>query len=122
MAQEGVSCRKVAVWLSETGVPIPAYADLTVANPGPYTELWSSKRISDMLQNETYIENMVIDANKKDKKRHGLQSRVEWSRGTTFRKGTANHVFLFAQFIVPYPWDYLRATSWCPWLSVSRRA
>ena len=30
-----------------------------MAKPGPYTGLWSSERISDMLQNETYIGNMV---------------------------------------------------------------
>ncbi|WP_287968109.1 recombinase family protein, partial [Oscillibacter sp. KLE 1728] len=33
--------------------------NLPVARPGPYTGLWSSERISDMLQNETYIGNMV---------------------------------------------------------------
>ena len=30
-----------------------------MAKPGPYTGLWSSERISDMLQNKTYIGNMV---------------------------------------------------------------
>ncbi len=41
-------------------MPTPAaYANLTVANPGPYTGLWSGERISEMLQNETYIGNMV---------------------------------------------------------------
>ena len=60
MALEGVSCRKIATQLNEDKVPTPAtYAGLTVANPGPYTGLWSSERISEMLQNETYIGNMV---------------------------------------------------------------
>ena len=60
MALEGVSCRKIATQLNEEGVPTPAaYAGLTVTNPGPYTGLWSSERISEMLQNETYIGNMV---------------------------------------------------------------
>ncbi len=60
MALEGMSCRQIAVRLNEEGVPTPAtYANLPVAKPGPYTGLWSSERISDMLQNETYIGNMV---------------------------------------------------------------
>ena len=60
MALEGMSCRKIATTLNEEGVPTPAtYANLPVGNPGPYTGLWSSERISDMLQNETYIGNMV---------------------------------------------------------------
>ena len=68
MALEGMSCRKIAVWLNETGVPTPAtYAGLPVANPGPYTGLWSSERISDMLQNETYIGSMVQGRTRKIK-------------------------------------------------------
>ena len=60
MALDGISCRKIAAKLNEEGVPTPAaYAGLTVPNPGPYTGLWSSERISEMLQNETYIGNMV---------------------------------------------------------------
>ena len=60
MALEGISCRKIAARLNEDHVPTPAtYAGLTVAKPGPYTGLWSSERISEMLQNETYIGNMV---------------------------------------------------------------
>ncbi|MCD8382761.1 MAG: recombinase family protein [Clostridiales bacterium] len=60
LALGGMSCRKIAVLLNEEGVPTPAtYAGLTIGNPGPYTGLWSSERISDMLQNETYIGNMV---------------------------------------------------------------
>lgn len=60
MALEGTSCRQIAAQLNAEGVPTPAaYAGLTVANPGPYTGLWSSERISDMLQNETYVGSMV---------------------------------------------------------------
>ena len=60
MALDGISCCKIAAKLNEEGVPTPAaYAGLTVPNPGPYTGLWSSERISEMLQNETYIGNMV---------------------------------------------------------------
>lgn len=60
MALEGVSCRQIAARLNEEHVPTPAaYAGLIISNPGPYTGLWSSERISDMLQNETYIGNMV---------------------------------------------------------------
>ena len=60
MALDGISCRKIAAKLNEEGVPTPAaYAGMPVPNPGPYTGLWSSERISEMLQNETYIGNMV---------------------------------------------------------------
>ncbi len=60
MALDGMSCRQIAAQLNVEGVPTPAtYAGLPVPNPGPYTGLWSSERISDMLQNETYIGNMV---------------------------------------------------------------
>lgn len=60
MALNGMSCRQIAAQLNSEGVPTPAtYAGLPVAKPGPYTGLWSSERISDMLQNETYIGNMV---------------------------------------------------------------
>ena len=60
LALSGMSCRGIAAQLNEEGVPTPAtYANLPVARPGPYTGLWSSERISDLLQNETYIGNMV---------------------------------------------------------------
>lgn len=60
MALDGMSCRKIATTLNEDGIPTPAtYAGLPVGRPGPYTGLWSSERISEMLQNETYIGNMV---------------------------------------------------------------
>jgi len=73
MALDGMSCRKIAVTLNDEGIPTPAtYANLSVGNPGPYTGLWSSERISDMLQNETYIGNMVqgrmVKVNYKSKK------------------------------------------------------
>ena len=73
MALDGMSCRKIAATLNKEGIPTPAtYANLPVGNPGPYTGLWSSERISDMLQNETYIGNMVqgrmVKVNYKSKK------------------------------------------------------
>lgn len=73
MALEGESCRGIASRLNAEHVPTPAaYAGLTVANPGPYTGLWSSERISEMLQNETYLGNMVqgrtVKINYKSKK------------------------------------------------------
>ena len=50
MALAGMSCRQIASQLNTEGVPTPAtYAGLPVPNPGPYTGLWSSERISDML-------------------------------------------------------------------------
>ena len=60
LALSGMSCRNIASLLNQEGIPTPAtYANLPVAKPGPYTGLWSSERISDMLQNATYIGNMV---------------------------------------------------------------
>jgi DNA invertase Pin-like site-specific DNA recombinase len=60
MALGGTSCRQIATQLNTEGVPTPAtYAGLTISNPGPYTGLWSSERISEMLQNEIYLGNMV---------------------------------------------------------------
>ena len=60
MALDGASCRTIAARLNEEGIPTPAvYANLPVGNPGPHSGLWSSERISEMLQNETYIGNMV---------------------------------------------------------------
>ena len=60
MALGGVSCRKIAATLNEEGVPTPAtYCGWNMGRKGPYAGLWSSERISDMLQNETYIGNMV---------------------------------------------------------------
>lgn len=60
LALSGMSCRQIAVELNSNGIPSPAaYAKLAVSKPGPYSGLWSSERISAMLQNETYIGNMV---------------------------------------------------------------
>ncbi|MCI8916098.1 MAG: recombinase family protein [Oscillospiraceae bacterium] len=82
MALEGTSCRQIAAQLNAEGVPTPAaYAGLTVANPGPYTGLWSSERISDMLQNETYIGSMVQGRTRKinyKSKKCIKQNRQDW--------------------------------------------
>lgn len=60
MALAGESCRAIAARLNAEGVPPPAvYAHLPVGRAGPYTGLWSSERVSEMLRNETYIGNMV---------------------------------------------------------------
>lgn len=60
MALEGMSCRRIAAQLNAENIPTPAtYAGLNQGRIGPYAGLWSSERISEMLQNETYIGNMV---------------------------------------------------------------
>ena len=60
LALSGMSCRQIAALLNQDGVPTPsAYAHLSIAKPGAYSGLWSGERISEMLQNETYIGNMV---------------------------------------------------------------
>ena len=60
MALEGMSCRKIAARLNEEGIPTPAsYCGWNMGKRGAYAGLWSSERISEMLQNETYIGNMV---------------------------------------------------------------
>lgn len=60
LALSGISCRNIAVILNEEGIPSPsAYCGRKVGRPGPYTGMWSSERISEMLKNETYIGNMV---------------------------------------------------------------
>ena len=60
MALSGASCRQIATTLNEEGVPTPAtYCGWNMGRKGPYAGLWSSERISEMLQNETYIGNMV---------------------------------------------------------------
>ena len=66
MALSGMSCRQVAVRLNEEYIPTPAvYAGLPRYKRGPYAGFWSSERISDMLQNETYIGNMVQERTRK---------------------------------------------------------
>ena len=52
--------------------------------PGPYSGLWSSERISDMLQNETYIGNMVQGRSRKLSYKiqevcSGKTRRIGWS-------------------------------------------
>lgn len=60
MALEGMSCHQIAAQLNTEKVPTPAtYAGLNQGRVGPFAGMWSSERISDMLQNETYIGNMV---------------------------------------------------------------
>lgn len=60
LALSGLSCRRIAAQLNQEGIPSPAaYANLPIAKPGPYAGRWSSERISEMLQNETYMGNMV---------------------------------------------------------------
>jgi len=60
MALEGMSCRQIAVSLNEDNIPSPSvYAGVNTGRKGPYSGMWSSERIADMLQNETYIGNMV---------------------------------------------------------------
>ncbi len=60
MALGGMSCHQIAAQLNAEKVPTPAtYAGLNQGRVGPYAGMWSSERISDMLQNETYIGNMV---------------------------------------------------------------
>ncbi len=60
MALDGMSCRQIAAILNAEGVPTPAtYCGWNMGRKGPYAGLWSSERISEMLQNETYLGNMV---------------------------------------------------------------
>ncbi|MBP1557536.1 MAG: recombinase family protein, partial [Oscillospiraceae bacterium] len=60
MALDCMSCRQIATTLNEESIPTPAtYCGWNMGRKGPYSGLWSSERISDMLQNETYIGNMV---------------------------------------------------------------
>ncbi len=83
MAVEGMSCRSIASALNNEGIPSPAaYAGLTVAAPGPYTGKWSSERISDMLQNETYIGSMV----------QGRQVKVSYKSKKCIRQPRENWV------------------------------
>ena len=65
-ALDGKSCREIAQILNEQKVPTPAsYANLPISRKGPYSGLWSSERVSDMLQNQTYIGHMVQGKTKK---------------------------------------------------------
>jgi len=65
-ALEGKSCREIAQTLNKNGVQTPArYANLTISRKGPYSGLWSSERVSYMLQDQTYIGHMVQGKSKK---------------------------------------------------------
>ena len=64
--------QSIASQLNQEGVPPPSvYAGIPLKN-GRFAGLWSSERISEMLQNETYIGNMVqgrqVKINYKSKK------------------------------------------------------
>lgn len=60
LASTGLSCRKIAARLNEEGVLSPGlYCGRTTASQSPHAGLWSSARISEMLQNEIYLGNMV---------------------------------------------------------------
>ena len=81
MALEGMSCRRIAVRLNDEHVPPPAVYCGWKMGSGPYAGLWSSERISDMLQNETYIGNMVQGRSRKisyKTKKSIHQARKDW--------------------------------------------
>lgn len=68
LAVEGKSCREIAKTLNLEEIPTPAtYAKINLdpKRKGPYSGLWSTERISFMLQNEVYIGNMVQGRMKK---------------------------------------------------------
>ncbi|MBR3015812.1 MAG: recombinase family protein [Clostridia bacterium] len=82
MSLEGISCRQIAMRLNEEHIPTPAaYAGLTRSTRGVYSGQWSSERISEMLQNETYIGHMVqgrtVKISYKSKKCHA-QPKDNW--------------------------------------------
>lgn len=83
LAMEGLSCRRIAAVLNEEKVPPPAvYAGLPPGRTGPYSGLWSGERISDMLQNEMYIGNMV----------QGRSQRISYKSKKCVRKPRENWV------------------------------
>ncbi len=61
LALDGKSCRQIAMILNAENIPTPAlYANIKPSEKqGAFSGLWSSERISEMLQNEVYIGNMV---------------------------------------------------------------
>lgn len=60
LASTGLSCRKIAARLNEEGVLSPGvYCGRRITSHSPQAGLWSSARISEMLQNEIYLGNMV---------------------------------------------------------------
>ena len=82
MALSGESCRGIAAQLNREHIPTPAiYAGLTPGRQGPYTGLWSSERISELLQNETYIGSTVQGRIKKlsyKSKKRIRQPKEDW--------------------------------------------
>ena len=59
-AVSGKSCREIAVILNREKIMTPSdYAGIEIKINGAYKNLWSSERISFMLQNQVYIGNMV---------------------------------------------------------------
>lgn len=83
LAVSGMSCRKIAELLNKDGVPTPAaYANLPVPKQGPYSGLWSSERISEMLKNESYIGNMV----------QGRSMRISYKSKKCIRQAPENWV------------------------------
>lgn len=83
MALAGQSCRGIAAALNQEGVPSPAvYCGWKVRYPGPYSGMWSSERISEMLKNETYIGNMV----------QGRQVKVNYKSKKCLRQAPENWV------------------------------
>ncbi len=82
LALSGMSCRRIAAVLNREGVPAPAaYAHLPVAEQSSYSGKWSGERISEMLQNETYIGSMVQGRSVKisyKSKKCRKQDRSDW--------------------------------------------
>ncbi len=82
LALTGMSCRQIAMQLNKEEIPTPArYANLPLQHNSPYSGRWSSERISDMLQNETYIGNMVQGRSRKvsyKSKKCVRQPKSEW--------------------------------------------
>lgn len=82
MALDGMSCRQIAVQLNAEGIPTPAvYAGLNQPRAGPYAGLWGGERVSDMLQNEIYIGNMVQGRSRRPSyksKKSMRQRREDW--------------------------------------------
>ena len=60
LAFEGKSCHEIAVILNNEKIVTPAnYAKIANSKKSIYSDMWSSERISFMLQNQVYIGNMV---------------------------------------------------------------
>jgi len=60
MALLGMSCRQIAAWLNDKKIATPAiYFGLKITKKGPYSGLWSSERVAEMLKNRVYTGDMV---------------------------------------------------------------